>query len=81
MKAGLSPLNWFSSFSGSRLQQHSVHRNLGGQRTAGSGHAPLGGQAVYKEECKSCHGVSGVPPERAGGKYAKIKTLGDSGPH
>lgn len=37
------------------------------------------GQAVYREECKSCHGANGVPPERARGKYKKIKTLGDSG--
>lgn len=37
------------------------------------------GQSVYKEECKSCHGVNGVPPERERAKYKKLKTLGDSG--
>src|SRR5262245_21239533 len=37
------------------------------------------GQAVYKEECKSCHGINGVPPERERAKYKKIKSLGDSG--
>jgi mono/diheme cytochrome c family protein len=37
------------------------------------------GQSVYREECKSCHGLNGVPPERARKKYKKIKALGDSG--
>lgn len=35
------------------------------------------GQAVYKEECKSCHGINGVPPQRAKEKYKKIKALGE----
>lgn len=35
------------------------------------------GQAVYKEECKECHGINGVPPQRAKGKYKKIKALGE----
>ena len=37
------------------------------------------GQMVYKEECKSCHGINGVPPERAQRQYKKIRALGDSG--
>ncbi len=37
------------------------------------------GQSVYKEECKSCHGINGVPPERERAKYKKLKTLADSG--
>jgi mono/diheme cytochrome c family protein len=37
------------------------------------------GQAVYREECKSCHGLNGVPPARAREQYKKIKALGDSG--
>lgn len=37
------------------------------------------GLAVYREECKSCHGINGVPPERERAKYKKLKTLGDSG--
>lgn len=37
------------------------------------------GQAVYKEECKSCHGINGVPPERAVRLYPKIKALGAGG--
>jgi mono/diheme cytochrome c family protein len=37
------------------------------------------GQAVYKEECKSCHGINGVPPARAKEQYKKIRILGDSG--
>lgn len=37
------------------------------------------GQAVYREECKSCHGLNGVPPARAREQYKKIRALGDSG--
>lgn len=37
------------------------------------------GQAIYRQECKSCHGVTGVPPARAKEQYAKIKALGDDG--
>ncbi len=37
------------------------------------------GQAVYREECKSCHGINGVPPARAKEQYKKIKALGEGG--
>lgn len=37
------------------------------------------GQAVFRENCKSCHGINGVPPEREREKYKKLRTLGDSG--
>jgi mono/diheme cytochrome c family protein len=37
------------------------------------------GQAVFRENCKSCHGINGVPPERERAKYKKLRTLGDSG--
>ena len=37
------------------------------------------GQEVYREECKECHGLNGVPPARAREQYKKIRTLGDSG--
>ena len=36
-------------------------------------------QAVYKENCKSCHGINGVPPERERTKHKKLRALGDSG--
>lgn len=39
----------------------------------------LDGQAIYRQECKSCHGVTGVPPARAKEQYAKIKALGQDG--
>jgi mono/diheme cytochrome c family protein len=39
----------------------------------------VSGQSVYREECKSCHGLNGVPPARAIAKYKKIKAVGDSG--
>ena len=35
------------------------------------------GPSIYKEECKSCHGINGAPPQRAKDKYKKIKTLGE----
>jgi mono/diheme cytochrome c family protein len=37
------------------------------------------GQAVYREECKSCHGINGVPPANERAKYKKLRSLGDSG--
>ena len=37
------------------------------------------GQGVYRENCKSCHGINGVPPEREQAKYKKLRSLGDSG--
>ena len=37
------------------------------------------GQALFREHCKSCHGINGVPPERAVRDYAKIKILGTNG--
>lgn len=37
------------------------------------------GRDGYKEECKSCHGINGVPPERAVQQYPKIKALGLNG--
>lgn len=37
------------------------------------------GQAIYRQECKSCHGVTGVPPARAREQYPKIKALGEDG--
>jgi len=33
------------------------------------------GQAIYRQECKSCHGLNGVPPSRAREQYKKIKAL------
>jgi len=40
---------------------------------------PGSGESVYKEECKSCHGLNGVPPARERAKYKKLRTFGDSG--
>lgn len=37
------------------------------------------GQAIFREECKSCHGINGVPPEQERTKYRKLRSLGDSG--
>lgn len=37
------------------------------------------GPAIYRQECKSCHGLNGVPPARAREQYKKIKALGDDG--
>lgn len=39
----------------------------------------VSGEAVYKQECKSCHGLNGTPPARAREQYKKIEALGDEG--
>jgi mono/diheme cytochrome c family protein len=36
------------------------------------------GQALYRRECRSCHGANGVPPQRAREQYERIPTLSDS---
>jgi mono/diheme cytochrome c family protein len=37
------------------------------------------GQAIFRDECKTCHGINGVPPALQRTKYAKLRSLGDSG--
>ena len=36
------------------------------------------GQAVYRQHCKTCHGLTGTPTARMVGLYPKLKTLADS---
>lgn len=50
-----------------------------GRQLAAQNEQPVSGESVYKEECKSCHGLNGTPPERAKAKYKKIKAIGESG--
>ena len=33
------------------------------------------GQAVYREQCRNCHGAAGKPTQRALSQYKKIPTL------
>lgn len=33
------------------------------------------GQAIYREECRSCHGIDGKPTKRALGQYKNIPTF------
>ena len=33
------------------------------------------GQAIYREECRSCHGAAGKPTQRAVGQYKNMPTL------
>ncbi len=33
------------------------------------------GQAIYREECRNCHGAAGKPTQRALTQYKKIPTL------
>lgn len=49
----------------------------GTARRSGAQESP--GLAVYRQECKSCHGINGTPPARALAQYKKIKSLGDGG--
>lgn len=37
------------------------------------------GEDAYRKECKSCHGLRGVPPARARDQYKKIKAVGEDG--
>lgn len=37
------------------------------------------GEDAYRKECKSCHGLKGVPPARAKSQYKKIKAVGEDG--
>lgn len=39
---------------------------------------PPDGQALYREHCRTCHGVAGKPTDFARRAYAKIPTLSDS---
>jgi mono/diheme cytochrome c family protein len=50
-----------------------------GHRLAAQNAEPVSGESVYKEECKSCHGLNGTPPARERAKYKKLKAFGDSG--
>jgi len=36
------------------------------------------GQTLYREQCRTCHGVTGTPPRRAVTQYGTIPTLSDS---
>lgn len=36
------------------------------------------GQALYRENCRACHGATGKPPARILQQYPKIPTLSDS---
>jgi len=36
------------------------------------------GAALYRQNCKSCHGAKGVPPARMVTLYPTLKTLADS---
>lgn len=33
------------------------------------------GQAIYREECRTCHGAAGKPTQRAVGQYKHMPTL------
>lgn len=41
--------------------------------------AQADGEAIYRKECKSCHGLKGVPPARERAKYKKLKSFAEEG--
>ncbi len=47
-----------------------------GQQSAASGEPD--GAALYRQNCRSCHGARGVPPARMVTLYPTLKTLADS---
>lgn len=40
--------------------------------------SPPDGQALYREHCRTCHGVAGKPTDFARRAYKRIPTLADS---
>lgn len=42
------------------------------------GAAEPDGAALYRQQCRSCHGARGVAPERMRAIYPTLKTLADS---
>lgn len=36
------------------------------------------GAALFRQNCRSCHGLKGVPPQRMVAIYPALKALGDS---
>ena len=36
------------------------------------------GQALYREHCRTCHGTTGAPTQRARTQYGKIPNLADA---
>jgi len=36
------------------------------------------GRAIYREECRNCHGANGVPPAAKREEYPRIPTFADS---
>lgn len=36
------------------------------------------GAALYRQNCRSCHGLRGIPPQRMMSLYPSLKAIGDS---
>jgi mono/diheme cytochrome c family protein len=36
------------------------------------------GAALYRQNCRSCHGLKGIPPQRMMAVYPSLKAIGDS---
>jgi mono/diheme cytochrome c family protein len=36
------------------------------------------GAALYRQNCRSCHGLKGIPPQRMMSVYPSLKAIGDS---
>ena len=39
---------------------------------------PPDGAALYRQNCRSCHGLKGTPPQRMVAVYPGLKAIGDS---
>lgn len=46
--------------------------------TAQAAAAEPDGAALYRQHCRTCHGLKGVPTQRMMGLYPELKTLADS---
>lgn len=49
-----------------------------GARSAAAQAAAPDGQALYQQNCRSCHGATGTPSERMAGLFPTLKPLTDS---
>lgn len=74
MRVGTS--TWLAGVFGAALLLSSVAPVAAAQEPAAAPEPD--GAALYRQQCRSCHGARGVPPARMVTLYPALKTLADS---
>jgi len=74
MRVGTS--TWLAGVFGAALLLSSVAPVAAAQEPAAAPEPD--GAALYRQQCRSCHGARGVPPARMVTLYPTLKTLADS---